>query len=191
MGRRQFFAQRDEFAKKKRRERLEKSGYVFGAHAHEDAIRDKDKRIEKTKRMYKEHAELWKDPPSHKLIKEFVRWYIHSAQGRLSKNGRPVAKSVVSFAERFFGGLEEERQMSVALEDRKEIFNWIKRSLTAEGIIENIESPNHSFARKDFLRTVASLWQTDHRRFIPGLLKVIILFTLQLYLFTGARIGAV
>ncbi|KAJ5555343.1 hypothetical protein N7461_003813 [Penicillium sp. DV-2018c] len=46
---------------KKRRERLEKSGYAFGAHAHEDAIRDKDKRIEKTKRMYKEHAELWKE----------------------------------------------------------------------------------------------------------------------------------
>ncbi|KAJ5475343.1 hypothetical protein N7539_008409 [Penicillium diatomitis] len=44
--------------------------------------------------------------------------------------------------------------MSVALEDRKEIFN------------------------------------TDHRRFIPGLPKVIILPTLQLYLFTGARIGA-
>lgn len=64
MGRKQFFAQRDELAKKKRRERLEKSGYVFGAHAHEDAIRDKDKRIEKTKRMYKEHAELWKSKVS-------------------------------------------------------------------------------------------------------------------------------
>ena len=67
---------------------------------------------------------------------------------------------------------------------------WIKRSLTAEGTIKNIESLNHFFTRTDFLRTIISLWQTDHRRFIPGLLKVIILLTLQLYLFTGARIGA-
>lgn len=40
------------------------------------------------------------------------------------------------------------------------------------------------------MRTVSSLWQTDHHRFIPGLLKVIVLLALQLYLFTGARIGA-
>lgn len=58
MGRKQFFVRRDELAKKKRRERLEKSRYVFGAHTHKDTIRDKDKRIEKTKRIYKEHAEL-------------------------------------------------------------------------------------------------------------------------------------
>jgi hypothetical protein len=66
----------------------------------------------------------------------------------------------------------------------------IRKSLTAEGTIEQIEHPNNSFNKKDFLRTVSSLWQTDHRRFIPGLLKVIILLALQLYLFTGARIGA-
>jgi hypothetical protein len=66
----------------------------------------------------------------------------------------------------------------------------VSRSLIAEGIIEDIESLNHSFTRKDFLRTVISLWQTDHRRFIPALLKVIILLTLQLYLFTEVRIGA-
>lgn len=34
------------------------------------------------------------------------------------------------------------------------------------------------------------MWQADHRRFMPGLLKAIITLALQLYLFTGARIGA-
>jgi hypothetical protein len=34
------------------------------------------------------------------------------------------------------------------------------------------------------------MWQADHRRFLPGLLKAIIMLALQLYLFTGARIGA-
>ncbi|KAJ5101748.1 hypothetical protein NUU61_003970 [Penicillium alfredii] len=215
MGRRIFFAQQDKVAKEKRRKHLEQSGYVFGAHANEDAIRDKDKRIPKTKRMYRQYAELWKDfleqngirgydngpgskVPDHQLIKEFLRWYIHSTRGRLSKNGRPVVKSVLSCAERFFSGLEEEMQISVGLEDRKEIFNelalntkqWIQRSLTAEGTIKKINSLNKSFTRKDFIRTVSSLWQTDHHRFIPGLLKVIILLALQLYLFTRARIGA-
>lgn len=59
-----------------------------------------------------------------------------------------------------------------------------------EGEIEDVKSPSLSFTKKDFLRTVSSLWQTDHPRFMPGLLKVTILLALQLYLFTGARIGA-
>ncbi|KAJ9481456.1 hypothetical protein VN97_g12019 [Penicillium thymicola] len=142
MGRKLFFAQQDNIAKEKRRRRLEKSGYIFGAHADEDAIRDKDKRLPKTKRMYLQHAELWKDfleengirgyrngadskAPDHQLIKEFIRWYIHSTRGRLSKNGRPVMKSVVSCAERLFGGLEEKLQISVAPGDRTEIYSDI------------------------------------------------------------------
>jgi hypothetical protein len=71
------------------------------------------------------------------------------------------------------------------------ITQWIRRTLTAnEGAIENVEDPNHSFTKKDFLRLISSMWQADHRRFIPGLLKAIIMLALQLYLFTGARIGA-
>ncbi|KAJ5975642.1 hypothetical protein N7481_009349, partial [Penicillium waksmanii] len=34
------------------------------------------------------------------------------------------------------------------------------------------------------------MWQADHKRFIPGLIKIQILFALQLYLFTGARVGS-
>lgn len=61
MGRKLFFAQQDNIAKEKRRRRLEKSECLFGAHADEDAIRDKDKRLPKTKRVYLQHAELWKE----------------------------------------------------------------------------------------------------------------------------------
>lgn len=68
---------------------------------------------------------------------------------------------------------------------------WIRRTLTAnEGTIENVEDPDHSFTKKDFLRMISSMWQADHRRFMPGLLKAVIMLALQLYLFTGARIGA-
>jgi hypothetical protein len=68
---------------------------------------------------------------------------------------------------------------------------WIRRTLAGkERWIENVEDPDHSFTKKDFLRMISSMWQADHRRFMPGLLKAIILLALQLYLFTGARIGA-
>lgn len=59
-----------------------------------------------------------------------------------------------------------------------------------EKAIENVKDPDHSFTKRDFLRVIASMWQADQRRFMPGLLKAIITLALQLYLFTGARIGA-
>lgn len=53
----------------------------------------------------------------------------------------------------------------------------------------NQKKQKYNFKRDDFLKVVASIWQADHQMFIPGLTKVLILFALQLYLFTGARIG--
>jgi hypothetical protein len=47
IGQKTFFAQQAEVTKE-----LAKSGYVFGAYAEEDAIRKKDERIPKTKRIY-------------------------------------------------------------------------------------------------------------------------------------------
>ncbi|KAJ6105933.1 hypothetical protein N7512_009450 [Penicillium capsulatum] len=182
MGRRLFFSNKDEIAKEKRREQLRKSGYVFGAHANEDCKREKDKRIPKTKRTYRQYLKLWMDfveqygiegykmgpgcaTPDHTLFKEFLRWV--------------------------FGGFEEIMEVKIPKEDRIEIFNWIRRTLTDnEKTIENVEIPDHSFTKKDFLRVLSSMWQADHRRFMPGLLKAIIMLALQLYLFTGARIGA-
>ena len=66
---------------------------------------------------------------------------------------------------------------------------WIKNTLTAEGIVVNQKKQKYNFKRDDFLKVVSSIWQTDHQKFIPGLTKVLILFALQLYLFTGARVG--
>jgi hypothetical protein len=59
MGRKAFFAKQDEIAKEERCKQVEDSGYVFGAHADEDAIRDKDKRLPKTKNMYRKAVNLW------------------------------------------------------------------------------------------------------------------------------------
>lgn len=67
-------------------------------------------------------------------------------------------KSVLCYAERLFGGFEERMQINIVIEDRKEVFNWIKRTLTEDKqTIENFEDPNHSFTKKDFLRVVTSM----------------------------------
>ncbi|KAJ5320664.1 hypothetical protein N7508_000947 [Penicillium antarcticum] len=125
----------DEIAKEKHCKQVEDSGYVFGAHADEDAIRDKDKRLPKTKNIYRTAVNLWMNMesrvtnrgqsaiPDHTLIKEFLRWYSHFARRRKSKNGRPVMTSVLNCAERLFGGFEEQFQMKIVMKDRSEVFN--------------------------------------------------------------------
>jgi hypothetical protein len=45
MGRKLFFAQKDEITEERCQKLLDQSGYVFGAHADKDSIREKDKRI--------------------------------------------------------------------------------------------------------------------------------------------------
>jgi hypothetical protein len=46
--------------------------------------------------------------PDYVLLKEFFRWYSHTARGKKSKNGRPVMTSFLNYAERLFSGFEEE-----------------------------------------------------------------------------------
>lgn len=59
MGRKDFFAKRDEIAKEKCRLQREKNGYVPGAHRKEDKIQEKDRRLSKTNKLYQETMKLW------------------------------------------------------------------------------------------------------------------------------------
>ncbi|KAJ5098956.1 hypothetical protein N7532_005957 [Penicillium argentinense] len=62
--------------------------------------------------------------PDHTLIQEFLRWCCHLALGQKSKNGRSVMTSILNCAERlFFGWFEENMQIKIVMEDRREIFN--------------------------------------------------------------------
>lgn len=49
MGRKGFFARREQKAQEKSRLLREKKGYVPGAHREEDTIRNKDKELPRTK----------------------------------------------------------------------------------------------------------------------------------------------
>jgi hypothetical protein len=53
-----------------------------------------------------------------------------------------------------------------------------------------MEKDKFNFTKTDYINTVSSLWTVDDPVFIHGLTKVFLLFALQLYLFTGARVGA-
>jgi hypothetical protein len=59
MGRKIFFAQKDKITKEKRREQLEKSGHVFGVYTDKESVREKNKRIPKTKKIYCQAINLW------------------------------------------------------------------------------------------------------------------------------------
>ncbi|KAJ5268057.1 hypothetical protein N7524_006097 [Penicillium chrysogenum] len=209
MGRKDFFAKRDELAKERRRLQREKNGYAPGTHKEEDSIREKDKRLPKTNELHRETMNLWleftADPengyeyyetslgspaPTHEMIKAYIRWYANSIQGRLNDDGLPTVRTVSAHAEQFFGGFEQFTRTKIVPDDRKEIKMWIKKTLTADGVVVDQKKEKLNFTKQDFLRTVSSLWQTDHQTFIPGMLKVVLLFALQLYLFTGARVGA-
>ncbi|KAL2700119.1 hypothetical protein AAEP93_008642 [Penicillium crustosum] len=209
MGRKDFFAKRDGIAKERRRLQREKNGYAPGVHREEDSIREKDKRLPKTNKLHQETMNLWLDftadpengfeyyqtslgspAPTHEMIKAYIRWYASSTQGRLNDDGLPTVRTVSAHAEQFFGGFEQFTKSKIIPDDRKEIKMWIKKTLTADGVVVDQKKEKLNFTRHDFLRTVSSLWQTDHQTFIPGLLKVVILFALQLFLFTGARVGA-
>ncbi|KAJ5267504.1 hypothetical protein N7478_010312 [Penicillium angulare] len=204
--------------KERRRLQRQKNGYLPGVFKGQDEVRNKDKKLPGTRELHKEALDLWLDftadpengyqdfktfegcaPPSHEMVKGFMRWYVDSTVGRLDVNEKPTVRTSKACAERFFGGFKDFTKTEVPEQDRKEIYGsgtvddklqWIKNTLTKDGKVVNKKKQKYNFKKDDFLRVVASMWKADHKKFIPVLMKVQILFALQLYLFTGARVGS-
>ncbi|KAJ5415013.1 hypothetical protein N7509_000111 [Penicillium cosmopolitanum] len=224
MGQQAFPARRDNAAKERRRLQRQKNSYLPGAFKGQDEVRNKDKKLPGTRELHKEALDLWLDftsdpengyedyktfegcaPPSHEMVKGFIRWYIDSTVGRLDINKKPTVRTSKACAERFFGGFKDFTKTEVPEPDRKEIYGhsrhiwsgavddklqWIKNTLTKDGKVVNKRKQKYNFRKEDFLKVVASMWKDDHKSFIPVLMKPQILFALQLYLFTGARVGS-
>ncbi|KAK1141018.1 hypothetical protein N8T08_009675 [Aspergillus melleus] len=209
MGKRSFWCGED--ARKRRRERRLACGYISRAHQEEDSVRGKNNRLDKTKHLQRQCVTIYTEylveenyepsgyvlkigvpAPDIVCVKDFIRWYIDSAkdQGRLSANKKPTVRSTCAFAERFICGFEEATTSKIPDEDRKEIYSWIKKTLPADKVIEDIKKQKFNFTRDDFRNIVSTIWARDSPVFLHGLLKVFIVFALQLFLFTGARIGA-
>lgn len=59
MGRKAFFSKRDEKAKERRRLLRQRNGYIPGAYKKEDALRNKDKKLPRTKKLHQQTLNLW------------------------------------------------------------------------------------------------------------------------------------
>ncbi|KAJ5456181.1 hypothetical protein N7530_011455 [Penicillium desertorum] len=206
-----------DLAKERRRARRKETGFQPEAHREDDATRGKHKRTDESNAIHLQYVELWIEfliesgrasdgyelekgspVPEITLIKEFIRWYVHSTKGRLDPDGRPTVVTTMACAERFFGGFETATGNMIAEADRSEIYGvfrltlsqWIKGTLTKQKVIVKMEKEKFNFTKTDYNNTVSSIWTVDDPVFIHGTMKVFLLFALQLYLFTGARVGA-
>jgi hypothetical protein len=68
------------------------------------------------------------------------------------------------------------------------LLQWVRRSLTREGIVVNKHCPKHNFRARDLTRVLLTLWTRDDLIFIPERYRV--QTTFNVYCWTGARIGA-
>lgn len=70
------------------------------------------------------------------------------------------------------------------------ICQWVRRTLTLEGIVFNKHRPKHNFTVRDLARVLLALWTRDDLIFIPERYRVQTTFIIHVYCWTGARIGA-
>ncbi|RJE17657.1 hypothetical protein PHISCL_10007 [Aspergillus sclerotialis] len=206
MGRKTFFQDAENL--RKRLERCAANGYVPRAHFEEDVVRKRHDHTDEVKQLHKQYVKLYEaflvhcdyektgyelkrgcPAPDHVVIKDFIRFYVRSVRGsgRLSDTKLPTVRTTLACAERFFGGFEEATGSTIKKDDRDEVYS---ACLTEEGEIEDVKKEKFDFTRNDYKDLLASMWTRDCPVFIHGLLKVFMLFALQVFLFTGARIGA-
>ncbi|CAI7606767.1 unnamed protein product [Penicillium viridicatum] len=135
MGGQLFFSERDEKAKHKRRLLREKNGFVPGAHKEEDSVRNKNKKLPKTKRLHQEKLGLWLEYVEKNAGQIVADFFLASRQipkmdiritkplkGRFTEGKEPTVRSAQAWAEQFFGGFAEFTKTEVIPEDRTDVY---------------------------------------------------------------------
>ncbi|KAL4746587.1 hypothetical protein BDW72DRAFT_197529 [Aspergillus terricola var. indicus] len=151
------------------------SAYVDWASEEDEKLRDNG--------LQKGHP-----APDLATIKDFVRFYISSTDGILSL--RPTKSSVLNFAERFFAGFTRITKSIFDKKDTQDVFMFIKKRLVKEEkIIEDIKKAKFMFTHCDLTNILVSLWNDDDPFFIHPRYRVQMTFTIQIYCYSGARIG--
>lgn len=75
-------------------------------------------------------------------------------------------------------------------EQEADISQWVRRTLTLEGIVVNKHRPKHNFTDRDLKRVYLTLWSRDDLIYISERYRVQTTFIISVYCWTGARIGA-
>jgi hypothetical protein len=146
--------------------------------------------------------------PDLATVKDFIRFYIATSRPRLDAE-KPTVDSVNTVAEWFFAGFTRVTGTDTVEDERSEVYNvrsssllgwfygteanifqWVRRSLTLEGIVVKKHRPKHNFTARDLTRVLLTLWTRDDLIFIPERYRVQTTFIIHVYCWTGARIGA-
>jgi len=73
------------------------------------------------------------DAPDLATVKDFLRFYVATSKGKIVK--RPTADSVSTFAEWFFAASTRVTGTPTDADERSEVYNWVRKTLTAEGLV--------------------------------------------------------
>jgi len=129
--------------------------------------------------------------PDLATVKDFIRFYVATSKPQLDKvEKRPTADSINIAAEWFFAGFTRVTGTDTDKEERSEVYNWVRQTLTREGIVLNKHRPKHNFTDRDLGRVLLTLWTRDDLIFITERYRVQTTFIIHVYCWTGARIGA-
>ncbi|KZL75529.1 hypothetical protein CT0861_13119 [Colletotrichum tofieldiae] len=126
--------------------------------------------------------------PSMTEVKDFFRFYIASSCGRITENGRPTTESMVSRAEAFYRAFKHETGTETDPQQHTEIYRWMRRVLTAEGVLEDKKKEKYNLDCIALDRLLHAIWSdltVPHER-----VRIQLHLLFMLYVTTGARIGA-
>ncbi|KAL2440885.1 hypothetical protein ABEF95_008226 [Exophiala dermatitidis] len=176
MGRRQVTA--DELLA-----RAEANGYKRGEHKEKDEIRDSPLHryvLWNLGQMQRDYIQRGLPPPDEATarerclgegvdapdlatVKDFLRFYVATSRGKIVK--QPTADSLNTFAEWFFAGFTRVTGTPTDADEKSEVYNWVRKTLTAEGLVDDLIY--------------------IHERY-----RLQFTFIFLVYCWTGARIGA-
>jgi hypothetical protein len=67
---------------------------------------------------------------------------------------------------------------------------WVRKALTAEGVVVDIRPEKHQFTRRDLTLILVTLWTQDDLIFIPERYRLQFTLIFRMYCWTGAKLGA-
>lgn len=150
----------------------------------------------------REHLRAGAAAPDLATVKDFLGFYIATSRPRLDAN-RPTTDSVNIVAEWFFAGFTRVTGTDTNEDEMSEVHNmswnsvvflrtsrnrapeplyqWVRRTLTLEGIVVNKHRPKHNFTMRDLTRVLLTLWTRDDLIFIPERYRVQTTFIIHVY----------
>ncbi|KAK8070327.1 hypothetical protein PG994_006943 [Apiospora phragmitis] len=129
-------------------------------------------------------------PPLAEL-KDFLRFYIHQSQGRITKNGLPTLDTMKIVAEWFFAGFTRHTTVVVPQEDRSEVYTWLRIVVCEEErLIENVHVQKFNFTKKELDRVMRGLLTRPDLKYMHERTRIQIAYIIPTYCWSGARLGA-